>query len=141
MASNKTIEKNDVRLLGSSSSDDWEAQFEIELSDRDFAVATSKVKVNGRFTASGQRYFYGFNPEDAPNHWVFRLDFGHVNFKPSVDYKVGSGGFSALLIQGGSEMISGGQFVEGTMRLKEVDFEKGIVKGEFINVRTEGGAP
>lgn len=140
MTTVKSVQKDDVEPTEPTANGDWKAKFEVELSDREFSPI-GKFKINGRFTSEGQRYFYGFNPEAAPNHWVFRLDFSHFNFQAGVDYKVGSGGFGALFVQGGSEMISGGTIVEGTMRIKDMDPDKGIVKGEFINVKTEGGRP
>lgn len=141
MTNIKRIFRTDIAPTEALSSDNWKAKFEVELTDSEFYEVIRKVKIDGHFTAAGQRYFWGFNPEEAPNHWVFRLDFIHFNFQPGIDYKVGSGGFRALLIQGGNEMISGGWIVEGTMRIKEMDPDNGKVKGQFFNVRTEGGRP
>lgn len=135
----KRVEESDVKPVKSTASEKGNAKFYIELSEPDFSPIR-KLKINGYFMSDGN-YFWGFNPEEAPNHWVIRIDFRHFNFDVDVDYKVGSGGFSALLIQGGEEMISGGWAINGTMRLEALDPDKGIIKGGFRHVETEGGRP
>ena len=123
------------------SESDWQAKFKIVLTDSEFKEVINEVKFGGRFTAEGQRYFYGYDREMHPDDWVLRVNFSHFDFKPNVDYPVGSGGFSALLVQGGNEMVSGGFIVGGTVRFIEMNPAEGKIHGQFTNAWTEGGRP
>ncbi|MFJ5284219.1 hypothetical protein ACIP66_10255 [Pseudomonas sp. NPDC088429] len=125
-----------------SGKDTWKAAFEIQLTDSGGQPVGEKLQFDGKFTTDGQTYFWGFGPEQNTEGWVFRLDFQRSDFVPGVPYTVGSGGFWALLIQGGGQMISGGLVIGGTMHIDEMDPDHGRVRGRFENVVTErGGRP
>lgn len=129
-------------LPSQSGKDTWKAKFEIQLTDSGGKPIGEKLQFDGKFTGDGQTYFWGFGPEQNVEGWVFRLDFQRFDFVPGTPYSVGSDGFWALLIQGGSELISGGFVNGGTMRIDEMDPEHGQVRGRFENVVTErGGRP
>lgn len=136
----KRIEKHDVAPPKQPAMDDWKAKFEVELSNPDFSPI-KKLEINGFFTSEDPPYFYGFNEEAAPDHWVFRLDFVHFDFEVGVPYQVGSGVFWALFVLGGSEMLGGGRVVEGVMKITDKDPGRGILKGELTKVKTEGVGP
>jgi hypothetical protein len=137
----KTVTTEDLISGGLPSESDWQAKFKIVLTDSEFKEVISEVQFGGRFTAEGYRYFYGYAPEMHPDDWVLRVDFSHFDFQLDVDYPVGSGGFSALLVQGGDNMISGGRIVGGTVRFIEMNPVEGKIHGQFTNAWTEGGRP
>ncbi|MNF94457.1 hypothetical protein [Pseudomonas sp. IT-P74] len=137
----KTVITENIISDGFPMESDWQAKFKIVLTDSEFQNIVSEVQFGGRFTAEGQRYFYGYDREMQPNDWVLRVNFSHFDFELNVDYKVGSGGFSALLIQGGNDMVSGGFIVGGTVRFIEMNPVEGKIHGQFTNVWTEGGRP
>ncbi|KIF58083.1 hypothetical protein [Pseudomonas fluorescens] len=116
------------------------AEFKIALANSDFEPI-KKIAFDGFHTIEGQRYFWGFGPTQDEKGWVFRLDFRHFDFKPGTDYNVGSGGFSALLVEGGELMISGGRISEGIMRIAEMEPHEGKITGKLINAKAEGGRP
>ncbi|MET0846669.1 MAG: hypothetical protein ABWY46_10770 [Pseudomonas sp.] len=134
------FEKDDKSLAKPTAAGNWMAKIEVLLSKPDFS-SIKKLEIDGHFKSEDPRYCYGFNEHDAPNHWVFRLDFAHFDFEIDVPYSVGSGGFGALLVRGGSEMLGGGFVVKGVMRITDKDPDKGILNGELTKVKTEGWRP
>ncbi|WP_423205366.1 hypothetical protein PGC34_11055 [Pseudomonas kribbensis] len=120
--------------------ENWGAKFKVELANSQFKPIR-RIEFNGYFTGEGQRYFWGFGPTQDEKGWVLRLDFFHFEFRPGIDYKIGSGGFSVLLVEGGSLMISGGRAVEGIMRIDEMQPHEGRLQGTLLNVKAEGGRP